>query len=505
MNTDQLRSDMQVLANRAAHPSSDLADDVLRRQRAVRSRRLAFAGAGLGVVLVVGLVPLVSSTSTPDRSTAAPATVNSTTRGSLAADGAFNDALRSVPWTYQQWRSPDGAGVTTDPQLQPAPGWTSETTDLAAAYRPDQRTVLFAGDVPGGRWALIALDSAYGDTVAWFSGPADARPDQMTISGMPQAVSAGEPLVHLDLADEQRTLVVVTEPGDQVELSDRVILEADGTMNRAFAPMPDEDGDGVIVTTLDSSTRFGVAASVRVSRDGEAVWQAAPSTAGRPAGIDRDNARGWPIGITTRTSATVDPGYDYLNEALTALAPFGLDLDDLASEDGAELTTVFQGSTNGPLTPGETPVVSIYSIQMPSGARVLVGGWTNAPGDTTPEGQRPDQGVPYLDVRPADASVGQDVVAARMTVGTDVLVISAPTTADTAIVLDGRGAELTRLSLVDGMTSMAFPSGATAVQIVGQDGRTGQPQPISQGQSATWGDYGGSPTSSFGTPFPPPA
>jgi hypothetical protein len=505
MNTDQLRSDLRVLSGRAPDPSSRLADDVLRRRRAVRSRRFAVAGAGLGVALVVGLVPVVGATSAPDRSTAAPA-VDAGTRGSLAADGAFVDALRSVPWTYQQWRSPGGSAVTMDPQLQPAPDWTSETTDLAAAYRPDQRDVLFAGDVPGGRWALVALHSAGGDTIAWFTGPADARPDQMTISGMPQSVSAGEPLAHVDLADAQRTLVVVTDPGDAVEVSDRAVLSADGTVDRTFVPLPDEDGDGVVVTTLDSSTRFGVAASVRVSRGGEVVWRSAPSTAGRARGIDQDDPRGWPIGIDARTGATLDPGYDYLDQATTtALGPFGLELEDLTGDDGAELTAVFQGSTDGSLTPGATPVITIYSIRMPSGARVLVGGWTNAPGDSTPEGLAPDQGVPYLDVRPADVPVSEDVVAARMTVGTETLVVSGPPTADTAIVLDGRGEELARVPLVEGMGSAAFPSGAAAVQLLDETGRLGEPHAISQGRISTWGDDGDSSTASFRMPFPPPA
>ena len=502
MNTDRLRSDLQVLSDRASTPPSGLADDVLRRRRTLRSRRLAVAGAALGVALVVGLVPVIGGGGAPDRSTARPAGADGEVRGSLAGDSAFVAGLLGVPWTYQQWRSPDGLAVTLDPQLRPAADWTSETTDLAAAYTAEQRDVVFVGDVPAGRWALIALHSAGGDTAAWFTGPVGARPDQMTISGTPQSVSDGEPLAHVDLVDARRTLVVVADPGDAVEVSDRAVLTADGSSERAFTPVADEDGDGVVVTTLQSSTRFGVAASVRVARGGEVVWRSAPSTAGRAAGIDQDDPRGWSVGIAARTGATIDPGYDYLDQALaTALAPFGLDLDGLADGDAPELAVVFQGSPDG----SAIPLITVYSVRLPSGARLLLGGWTDAPGDTTPDGLAPDQGVPYLDVRPAGVDPADDVVAVDMQAGRRTLVISGPLTAGTAVVRDGDGEELARVPLVDGMTSLAFPSGASTVQVLDQDGSPGQQQRISTGQIGTWGDYGRSATSFFATPFPPPA
>ncbi|MGY1857098.1 hypothetical protein [Modestobacter sp. SYSU DS0290] len=509
MNTDQLRIDLDHLADQAAAPSPRLADDVLARRRTQRNRRLTTVGTGLAVVLVVALVPVVGSLRDVPGGQAAEAVGGASaagTRGSLAEDPAFLAALRELPWTYQQWRSPDGTGFTIDPQPQPAEDWTSVTVDLAAAYRPDQREVLFAGDVPGGRWALVALRAAGGDTVAWFTGPAGAGADEMSISGTPQTRVGDEPLAHVDLRDPQRSLVVVTAPGDQVQVSDRAVLDADGTVRRSFEPVADEDRDGVVVTALESSTRFGVPASVRVLRGGEDIWRTAPSVAGPAAGIDPDDARGWPVGIQSRFAGTVDPGHDYLDQALTtALGPFGTELTDLADGGAPELVQVFQGPDAGSPATGSAPLITVYSIRMPSGARLLVGGHTRTPGEPAPAGRTPDQAVSYLDVRPADDPVEGDVVAIDMEVGIRTLVISGPRGATEAVVLDADGAQQVRVPLEEGVTSLPFPAGASAVQVVDRNGRLTPAEPISSGQIGSWGDFGSSSTTSFATPIPPPA
>lgn len=501
-DTDDLRARLHQLADTADAPRADLADTVLHRRRVVRGRRLGAAGAALAVVLVVAVVPFLVGSAERGGEAA------TTTRGSLAGDTGFVDGMLRVPWTYQQWVTSSG-GTTLDPQLQPDVGWTSQTTDLAAAYAPDQRTVVFAGDVPGARWAFVVLAGELGDTGAWFSGPPGAAPEEMTISGTPQTVGPDEPVAHLDLANPERPLVVLTRPGDDVALSERAVLEADATVTRTYAPLPDDDADGVLVTALTSSTQFGDPASVRIDRDGETAWRSSPSEAGVPAGIDRDDPRGWGVGIEGRYPATVDPGYDYLDAALaTALSPFGLSLADLPARNASELVQLFQGSARGTDTISE-PLVTVYGVELPSGARVLVGGWTAAVGDTTPEGLQPDQGVSFLGVRPADADVATDVVALEMPVSdrggtTDTLVVVGPVTASLARVFDTDGQVLTEVALQSGTTSMPTPRGASSVQVLRADGSTAGTSPVLTDDSATWGDAGQSPWTSFGIPIPAP-
>jgi hypothetical protein len=495
MNTDELRSDLHRLAGTAAPPSDLLADDVLHRRRAVRRQRVGVVGAVLAVLLVVAAVPWLVGGRGERVDQASPA---SGPRGSLAGDAAFLAGLRQLPWTYQQWHSPDGTGVTMDPQPAPAADWVSGVSDLAAGYTADQRRVVFAGDVPGGRWALVVLPSTAGDIAAWFSGPPGAAAGELTLAGMPWSVHTDEPLAQVDLASPERPLVVVTRPGDVVRLSERAVLEPDATLSRSFTTLPDEDGDGVVVTSLTASTRFGVAASVEVQRDGRTVWHTEPSGAGTAAGIDEDPA-GWPAVTPIRPPMAADPGRDFLGQALsTALAAFGLDAREL---DGLEVVELLRAGPGA----DDTPVVTVYSIRLPSGARVLVGGWTNEPGDSAPDGVRPDQGVPYLDLRPADTEPATDLLAIDMLVdGAHRLVAIGPVTATAARVLDDDGATVTTVPLAAGTGSVPLPGAAATVQFLDADRTAGDPVPITEGSIGTWGNYGRTPRSSFPVPFPGP-
>ena len=96
-----------------------------------------------------------------------------------------------------------------------APGW-----ELAAATTGSRR-VVFAGDVPGGRWALIAAGGtpARPATTAWFTGPAGASPDRMALLSVRVDSDPAEPVSLTDPASG--ALVVVAAPGDRIRVSDR--------------------------------------------------------------------------------------------------------------------------------------------------------------------------------------------------------------------------------------------------------------------------------------------
>ena len=134
------------------------------------------------------------------------------------------------------------------------------------------------------------------------------------------------------------------------------------------------------------------------------------------------------------------------------------------------------------------------------------GGWTEAPGDTTPDGLRPPQGVPFLDVRPAGTDVESDLVAIDLPVGSDghALVVAGPTAAATAAIVGADGGVLGTMPLTDGAGSVPLPAGAAEVQALAADGSVIGTVPVSTGGSAGWGDYGNSITTSFSVPVQGP-
>ena len=87
------------------------------------------------------------------------------TRGSLADDESWVEQARRLPW-----RSPGLAESLEDVELPDPP--------------LDTRHVAFAGDVPGGRVALVlGRDRTFGH--AWFVGPEGADPDELTLAALP--------------------------------------------------------------------------------------------------------------------------------------------------------------------------------------------------------------------------------------------------------------------------------------------------------------------------------
>ena len=213
MRDDELRGRLHALADATAPPPrSDLAAVVGRRHRARRRTQLRLAAAAAAVVGTVGAGQLLlPDRPVADRATAiaeAPAVGTVTpadgyggpTRGSLAGDAAFVDEVLRLSWSDR------GVGADVPP--------------------PAGSSVLFAGDVPGGRWALVArplpvppplldddeLERQLGvDSVAlaWFTGPPGAEPDELRLRTAPVVTAPGEPTALWDPATG--TLVVVAE------------------------------------------------------------------------------------------------------------------------------------------------------------------------------------------------------------------------------------------------------------------------------------------------------
>src|SRR5919199_2328323 len=189
---------------------------------------------------------------------ALPASDAGPTRGSLAGDAGFVAAVRQLSWS--------------DPGAR------------AAAPPPAGSQVLFAGDVPGGRWALVSrrltvppplvdddeLERELGTgsvALAWFAGPPGAAPDQLRLESAPVVVDPGLPAALWDPATGTLAVVapspaVTARPVDgngtplaELPLDDGLavravpqgtatveVLAADGTVLASVEPLPRRGG-----------------------------------------------------------------------------------------------------------------------------------------------------------------------------------------------------------------------------------------------------------------------
>ncbi len=498
MDTDQLRADLRQAARRAPTPPADLAHTVLGRRRGIRRQRAALLGATLAVALIVAAVPLglsaVQDRSSNQVAAGEPAIHSLPPRGSLAGDPDFLAGVQRLPWTY------DEDHTDVNGSLHEAGG------DLAAAIPAAGRHVVFAGDVPGGRWALMATRTTGGYAAAWFTGPTDAEPGEMVMSGPAQLVTDGQPVAHVDQANPDKPLVVVAAPGDHIRLSPAATVDASGQLHREYRPV--EAVDGVAITRLRTPLRYGLAASVEVERDGRSVFRARPTTAGDVAGMPAVDASGWgwvdgdpetPQILADRTGTSLSTSRALTDTMLgSLLGPTGLTLRDIATS-GSQITELYSGDRFGPATPDDLdrahvqPVLTIWDIELPSGAHGLLAGWATV----TDEDARTHQQT-LLRIRPATFDAARDLVATPMRLpaaagrpAEDVLVLAGPPDATRAEILDSSGAVLLTTDLSTGAGAVPTPAGAAAVRMTGQDRRQVARGVIDTGvDRATFGDYG---------------
>lgn len=211
MDTTELQDRLHRIAERAAPAAQDparLVRTVAARHRAQHRQRLGVGAVVLAVVAVVAVVPAVLAGGPAPAPPAAPTTLapvadvlTAPTRGSLAGDAVFVESVRRLPWT--EAADPDAPTAQDEPAL-------------------GSRHVVFAGDVPGGRWALVAGEGTagtQGDAVMWFVAPAGAAADRLQPAQLSTGQDPGSPVALTDA--DAGTLVVVSAPGDAVAVSPR--------------------------------------------------------------------------------------------------------------------------------------------------------------------------------------------------------------------------------------------------------------------------------------------
>jgi hypothetical protein len=284
---DELRDRLHGLAEAAGRPSADgpglarrIAQDTADRRR---SRRNVLVGVGCLVLLGItvpqladtgseGAVPASGPVSAPASGLAGGASAGpgdadifgQRTRGSLAGDRTFVDGVRALSWIPE-----------------PPPPAEDGMTYYLPAPPLETRSVAFAGEVSGERWAMVvgwasdlppdvpALPP--GDrppdqlVAAWFTGPHDAGAGEMTLRSSPTGIAPDWPMAVTD--PRTGAVVVVAAPGDVVEVSERPQIDADGSTTRTWREV--DTVDGIAITRVPPSLwPYDASTSYRVLRDG---------------------------------------------------------------------------------------------------------------------------------------------------------------------------------------------------------------------------------------------
>ena len=394
-----------------------------------RRRRLRVAAGVVTAAVLLVLVPLLPRGSAPPR----PASVYAgPTRGSLAGDADFLRGIRDSGWALaQEERGP--------------------------------RRVIFAGDVPGDRWALVAAGGTPSRpaTTAWFTGPANAPADQMSLLSIRVAPDPAEPVSVID--PTTGSLVVVAAAGDRVRLSDRPEIGAGGSVTRHFRSMP--TSSGVAAVSLAPIARATVTpVRLQVDRHGRRLDVPPPTVVGIP---------GTPPLVVTparlRPAPPRAPGDGAVEPRLRAvLGQLGEPVAD------TPVTTLWAGDLPGP---NDQPArLTVLAIPQRSGAVVV----------TTPYGYAAD-----LTGRAGSSWCGTGVLAAGppleqrvVAVECDLsdlgvereivrfLVVVAPRTATSMQLLDDTGAVLRERPLADGVAVVRSPGDVAQVSVTTADGGT---------------------------------
>lgn len=245
----RLRADLRARQDDVPPAPADLADLVRRRHRSQRrTQALTLVAAAAVVALVTGATNLLAGPRTgsqdaaeaPGR-TAEPTILERPTRGSLADDAEWLSGVRRLDWQIPT----ELFGEIPDP---PA----------------NERHVAFAGDVPGGRVALVVGEQDGRVGAAWFTGPTGADPAEMELAVSPSPVPRHGPLAlwqSATLHARDGVLVLVTEPGDAVDLAAPPVVASNGEETRARVDLPVVDG--VVATRVEGAWSMGRELRVR--------------------------------------------------------------------------------------------------------------------------------------------------------------------------------------------------------------------------------------------------
>jgi hypothetical protein len=378
--------------------------------------------------LLVALVPLL-----PEQSRAMPTVFGEATRGALTGDPDFVTAMAEAPW-------PGAPGAA------------------------DSRRVVFAADIPGGRWALVAAGGSRSRpaAIAWFTGPSGASADRMTLS---LVRTAPDPAVPVSLTDPATgALVVVGMPGDRISVSTRPEVDADGSVHRSYRTVHSSRGVAVVGMppvpgAAESSARL------RVDRDHRRLDVPLPAVLLHVAGSS---------GLVSVNPRMGTAPYLENVAVQTRLRSMLGQLGEVPT--ATPVTAVWSGELPG--AHDRPTLVSVLAVAQPSGAYVVTAPFSYAADATGRSGSS----WCATGVLPAGPPLDQRVVAVRcdlsdLTIRSEIsrfLIVVAPRTAAAVRLLDADGDELSRYPLHDGVAVIRSPGDVAEVSV-----------PTAAGSSAT--------------------
>ena len=370
-------------------------------------------------------------------------------RGSLADDAAFVEAVRRLPWTADE-RAGSALGI---------------------------RSVVFAGDVPGGRWALVVgevlgppdapgspADGPAGQSglmAVWFGGRPGADAAELLPLTAPMRAPVDVPLALLD--QRTGTMVVVAGPGDVVQVSERPVVLDTGEIYRPYRRVATTDGIA-IARLRPSDVPVTSAAAFDVERGGRTVAHGAPSTTGNRPGEALPVRLAEPRGPTPDSAAAV---VAWTVERL--VAPLGLARHEL------RITVLWAGNVPGPGP--ESGTAAVVAATLPTGAVIVDGEWM-LPVDSSsghfvqggdcglgilPGGRPVEDRVQALVCEVLDPSGGGATVRAF-------LVVLTPPGVASVRLYDDDGDFIEQHEIADGVLVVPSPRGTATVEAVTEGG-----------------------------------
>lgn len=333
---EQLRATLRRHADDAGTPTG-VYDTVLDRHRRGR-RRHVMGAAATACALVIVAVPVTQSVLDPGPDPGGVAgpveRYPLPPRGSLAGDEDFLAEVLRAPW--------GNAGGALIPPL-------------------DTRQVVYAGEVAGRRWARVVgvVDGELAG--AWLSGPSGAAGDSLTLRSEPHTLVPG-PEVFYEYSDGTGVLLVVSEPGDRVAMSERPEIDAAGTVARDYRAVDAVDG----IAVVDLPGEWLQALSVRIDRGSEMIYRGGGEGSAE-FGPD-DQPRTWTdqeISAAATGALGTAPNPDVARLVLDELTTHaGYAVDELG------LSVLWAGPVGAP---NDAQAVLISAV-LPSGAIAVLGG-----------------------------------------------------------------------------------------------------------------------------------
>jgi len=476
MDTDYLREAFHDDVRLAGPPPTDAYEGVLAGRQKSDRRRLSTLTAGLAVLLVAVAIPVgLSLVTAEDAQVASPASIadvnifDGPTRGSLSGDTDFLQALTERPWI----QAGDGAMVPPSEPTFPNPA-------------VGRRHVAFAGDVAGGRWALVVgpnttqqsgdpdLQSDLGalsDTAgAWFAGPPGATPDQMQLVTLPGGYLTDRPASLYN--GITGALVVLAAPGDSIELSARPEVAADAMVSRSYTDTGTSDGLAVAALAPNPFAAAGAIPAVqyRVARDGAVVAKQNPDSFLDPF-VDGTS----PEIELDYLLPSQGPSLSGIEQWLAAgiFTQYGLGPDQIS------LTARYVGAvTNGNVQ----AELAALTATFPSGAVLTRVFWTEPiMGSDELAGETGSAGGTCMDALSGAGVPAEDRVIAvgciRPQVGEQapdpasmLVVLVAPRLGASSVVVQGSSGPISVTVSEQGLALVPFPDGAQTVLILAADG-----------------------------------